>query len=155
MNSGDGTRIFIKMCADWIRMISPSVARQDPEIVIRFLELNNREEGISQSELARKLKISQSAVSKRTVKLLRAGYVSRRTVKGDGRVCLTRTTAKGKRFLAALDGALSAEIPHRHSRRRYDRRHPGNSPLEGQQEFDFEKYFPGEGTISATRDMSR
>ncbi|HEV2380092.1 MAG TPA: hypothetical protein VG206_09900 [Terriglobia bacterium] len=135
MNKGSGTAIFLAMRAEWYRMVSPSVARRDPEIVIRFLELNNREEGISQSELARKLRMAQPAVSKLTRKFIWSAYIVRLSAKGDGPRCQTRTTDKGKDLLRDLDQALRAALPGKRSSTGLPRRRRKIWPVAGQQVF--------------------
>jgi DNA-binding MarR family transcriptional regulator len=135
MIEGLGSNVFVRMWGDWERIVFPSLARQDPGRVIRFLELSGREEGISQSELMEKLKISQPTLSKLTAKLERAELVVRKPAQGDGRICLTLTSSRGKRFLADLDGALNAELPRLPARRRSPKRLRGVRPSVGQQEF--------------------
>jgi DNA-binding MarR family transcriptional regulator len=135
MIEGLGCYVFVRMWGDWDRRVFPSLARQDPGRVIRFLELSGREEGISQSELMEQLEISQSALSKLTARLERAELVVRKPARGDGRICLTRTSSRGKRFLADLDGALQAELPRLPARRGSPKRMRGVRPALGQQEF--------------------
>lgn len=131
------TEIFAQMLAAWRDSIPNALLRADPKLVITYLDLCDRKEGIFQMELKSKIRINQPKLSKLASKLVKAGYIAREIPVTDGRKCRTTTTAKGKELLANLEvkltDAMSLRADGKSSRRSRKKR---IKTVEGQQTFD-------------------
>lgn len=78
-------------------------AGQYPMLSLLFMR-----DGLSQEEIAERLRIDKAAVAKSVRKLIDEGYVDRKGDEEDGRVKRVRLTAKARKAKAALD-AVEAE----------------------------------------------
>jgi hypothetical protein len=136
-----GTEVFLQMWAACKAVIPQGLIRQDPRLLIRFLELSGRPEGIFQMELRRRLGINQPRLSKLTQKLVEAGWIEVHTPDGDGRKRLTITTGAGKEWLTALSAKLEALVvaPPVPPRPKVSRK--GIRPVSGQPTFDLDQFF--------------
>jgi hypothetical protein len=64
-----GTAAFPEVFSKWRTNFGDCLAREDPRILARIVELSSTSEGISQGALLQDLKISQSKLSKLSKKL--------------------------------------------------------------------------------------
>lgn len=56
-------------------MVPPNLRREDPKVLLRFMELSASSEGIFQQELKLALGLNQSRLSKLAAKLVDAGWI--------------------------------------------------------------------------------
>ena len=69
---------------------------------LRLLSLLNKEDGLTNAEIAEKLDIRPSSVSAQVTSLVETGMIERRASENDGRVSLIFITDAGKETLAGL-----------------------------------------------------
>jgi DNA-binding MarR family transcriptional regulator len=99
---------FVRIWSEWWSGVPAVLARQEPSVVARLLNLGLREEGISQSDLQRELGMNQPRLSKLMKKLVRAGWIRVKRSKTDSRVKLMTTTAAARDRIAVLKADLAA-----------------------------------------------
>jgi DNA-binding MarR family transcriptional regulator len=138
----------VRIWSTWWSRAPTALARQEPSMVARLLNLGLRKEGISQSDLRRELGMNQPRLSKLMKKLVRTGWIRIRRSKTDNRVKLMTTTAPARDRIATMKSDLAAVLraevaklaaaPSRKPKLSAVRRR-----IEKQQQppgFDFEKY---------------
>src|ERR1035438_9301823 len=101
-----GADVFLQMWGAWEAIVPPSLIHENPKVLLQFLELSARPEGIFQSELTSSLDVNQPRVSKLTTKLCKAGLVKVSAFKDDRRKVLTKASATGRAMLASLNQKL-------------------------------------------------
>lgn len=102
------TAAFLEVFSKWKINIGDCLARGDPQILARIVELSSAREGISQRALQQDLKINQSRLSKLTKKLTACKWVVLRKSPSDRRVLLMTATALAKAKVDWLRKELSA-----------------------------------------------
>lgn len=86
----------------WKEVVPAKLARQNPLVILRILELGDNSDGIFQMELRVRLGVNQSYLSKLIRKLVDAEWTKvSASESGRGR-CLVKTTASGRRVLKRL-----------------------------------------------------
>ena len=104
---------FVRIWSAWWSGVPAVLARQEPSVVARLLNLGLLEEGISQSDLRRELGVNQPRLSKLMKKLVRAGWIRVRRPKTDSRLKLMTTTAAGREKIMGLKADLAALLPEK------------------------------------------
>jgi DNA-binding MarR family transcriptional regulator len=105
-----GTAEFLKVITKWKKQVGDVLARVDPQLLVRIIELSSTREGISQRELQQALKINQPRLSKLTRKLTACKWVEVRESPSDRRVVLMVATDYGKARVGWLRKELAAMI---------------------------------------------
>jgi DNA-binding MarR family transcriptional regulator len=112
------TAAFLEVFSKWKTNVGDCLAREDPQILARIVELSSTREGISQRALQQGLKINQSRLSKLTKKLAACKWVVLRKSSADRRVLLMTATdlAKAKfdwlrKELSAIDAVPTRAAP--------------------------------------------
>ncbi len=70
-----GTAEFFEVITKWKIQVGDVLARVDPQLLVRIIELSSTREGISQRELQQALKINQPRLSKLTRKLAACKWI--------------------------------------------------------------------------------
>jgi DNA-binding MarR family transcriptional regulator len=102
-----GTSLFLKMWSAWRSKLPNRLANQDPDKLIRLLELGSKNSGVSQSVAAQELGFSQSHLSKLMKKLLQEGWIKVEKSKTDGRLTPMKTTQRAEEWLSSLQERLT------------------------------------------------
>jgi DNA-binding MarR family transcriptional regulator len=110
------TAAFLEVFSKWRTNVGDRLAREDPQILARIVELSSTREGISQRALQQDLKINQSRLSKLTKKLAACKWVVLRKSSSDRRVLLMTATDLAKAKVDWLRKELSAVIELRKCR---------------------------------------
>jgi DNA-binding MarR family transcriptional regulator len=112
------TAAFLEVFSKWKTNVGDCLAREEPQILARMVELSSIREGISQRALQQDLKINQSRLSKLTKKLAACKWVVLRKLSSDRRVLLMTATALAKtkvdwlrKELSAIDAVPSRATP--------------------------------------------
>jgi DNA-binding MarR family transcriptional regulator len=106
----NGTETFVQMYSKWNAIVGNLLAGEDPNILLRVVELASTDGGISQRALQQDLKINQPRLSKLTKKLVSARWVGVRKSPSDRRVLLMRATDNAKTRVERLRMELSAIV---------------------------------------------
>lgn len=108
-----GAILFVAMCRTWRESVPPTLADEDPGLLIDLLGYASAKVGTSQKELMGKLGILQGRCSKLMIKLRNEGWledVGAEEVEGadgaDGRVRRVRETAAARIAIRNAAGAL-------------------------------------------------
>jgi hypothetical protein len=96
------------MYSKWNEIVDRDLARENPNILLRIVELTSSEEGVSQTALKKDLKINQSRLSKLTTKLISSKWAVVQESPTDRRVLLICATDHAKARVEELKTALSA-----------------------------------------------
>jgi len=102
-----GTALFLKMWVEWRSKIPKRLANEDPDMLIRLLELGGKDSGVLQSEAKRELGVNQPRLSKLMKKLLLEGWIKIEKSKVDGRRRPMKTTRKAEEYLSSLKEGLT------------------------------------------------
>jgi hypothetical protein len=68
--------MFLEKWAAWQSVVPPNLRREDPKVLLRFMELSASSEGIFQQELKLALGLNQSRLSKLAAKLVMRSPIS-------------------------------------------------------------------------------
>jgi DNA-binding MarR family transcriptional regulator len=101
------TAAFLEVFSKWKTNVGDCLAREDPQILARIVELSSTNEGISQRALQEDLKINQSRLSKLSKKLAACRWVLLRKSSSDRRVLLMTATDQGRARVEWLRTNLS------------------------------------------------
>lgn len=71
----DGVDVYVAMRSAWSRRIPKVLERVDADLLLRLIDLADREDGITQEDLERALHINQSRLSKLKDKLVKEKWV--------------------------------------------------------------------------------
>jgi DNA-binding MarR family transcriptional regulator len=102
-----GTSLFREMWREWRSKIPERLANEDPETLIRLLELCDNDSGVFQSEVKRELGVNQPKLSKLTRKLVDQAWITVKKSEKDGRVTPMKTTRIAQKWLSNLQERLS------------------------------------------------
>lgn len=103
------------MFSRWSSALPPNLSGEDPNVLIPLLGFAMSEEGISQSDLRRKIGINQPRLSKLLKKLVKQRWIRVKKSESDGRVMLVTTAAIARDLLGSLETELAALQPTRPS----------------------------------------
>jgi DNA-binding MarR family transcriptional regulator len=139
-----GLDILVAMRATWWSHVPVALAREEPGMLTRLLDLGLRARGISQSELRRELGINQPRLSKLMKKLLDERWIRVKQSETDSRVKLMTTTPTARDRIASLRTDLGSLLAAKAARlttsgRRKPSASPGRKrikPVPGQQPFE-------------------
>jgi hypothetical protein len=106
------TATFLTMWSVWVEVMPQALVGEDPNLLLRLLDFADVETGISQSDLRRGLKISQSRLSKLTTKLITHKWLGEvRPQVPDRRFLFVRTGRRAKDTVLELETRLSKLLP--------------------------------------------
>jgi DNA-binding MarR family transcriptional regulator len=105
-----GTAEFLEVITKWKKQVGDVLARVDPQLLVRIIELSSTREGISQRDLQQALKINQPRLSKLSRKLAVCKWIELLESPSDRRVALMVATAHGKARVEWLRKELSAMV---------------------------------------------
>jgi len=103
-----GTAAYLEVFSNWKKNVGEVLSREDPQLLVRIVELSFANEGISQRALQEDLKINQSRLSKLSKKLAACRWVVLRKSSSDRRVLLMTATDHAKARVEWLRTELSA-----------------------------------------------
>jgi DNA-binding MarR family transcriptional regulator len=113
-----GTAAYLEVFSKWKITVGEVLAREDPRILVRIVELSTVKEGISQRALQEDLKINQSRLSKLTKKMAGCKWVVLEKSSSDRRVLLMTATDHAmarvewlRTELSAIDVVLTSAAP--------------------------------------------
>ena len=107
--------LLLGLLSKWGSQLPDSLRTEDPAVILRVLDCVDATDGISQTELIRRLglnqstasKLVQSTVSKLVRKLIRAGYLKESRDRDDRRLQLLKSTSSGRGVLYYLESSIS------------------------------------------------
>jgi DNA-binding MarR family transcriptional regulator len=99
------------MWSIWVDVMPKALAREDPDLLLRLLQLADVSVGVAQSTLQRALHVNQSRLSKLTKKLIKQRLLEVRPQADDRRFLFVRTSQRGKNSMVALQTRLSSLLP--------------------------------------------
>lgn len=106
-----GTAEFLEVITKWKKQVGDLLARADPQLLVRIVELSSTRTGISQRELQQALKINQPRLSKLIRKLAACKWIEVcEPAASDRRVVLMVATAHGKARVGWLRKELAAMV---------------------------------------------
>ena len=109
--------LLLGLLSKWGSQLPDSLRTEDPAVILRVLDCVDATDGISQTELIRRLglnqstasKLVQSTVSKLVRKLIRAGYLKESRDRDDRRLQLLKSTGAGRGILYYLESSISMQ----------------------------------------------
>ena len=104
----DGTAKFLEVFSKWRKNVGAVLAGEDPQMLVRIVELSSTMEGISQRALLKYLQINQPRLSKLTKKLVVCRWVELQKSSTDRRMVLMNATDLAKAKVEWLRTELSA-----------------------------------------------
>jgi DNA-binding MarR family transcriptional regulator len=105
------TDTFIAMWSIWLDLVPASLAKENPDILLRLLRLADVSTGVSQATLQRALKLNQSKLSKLTAKLIKYRWLVLQPEAEDRRFLFVRTSPLARGLITALETRLSKLLP--------------------------------------------
>jgi DNA-binding MarR family transcriptional regulator len=105
-----GAAEFLEVITKWKKQVGDVLARADPQLLVRIIELSSTREGISQRDLQQALTINQPRLSKLTRKLASCKWIELQTPSFDLRVVLMVATDHGKARVEWLRKELAAIV---------------------------------------------
>jgi DNA-binding MarR family transcriptional regulator len=106
-----GTAEFLEVITKWKKQVGDVLARVDPQLLVRIIELSSTRVGISQRELQQALKINQPRLNKLIKKLAACKWIKVcERQSSDRRVVLMVATDHGKARVEWLRKELSAMV---------------------------------------------
>lgn len=106
-NMKTGTSLFVKMWSAWKSKLPKSLVNEDPDLLIRLLELCSRDAGVQQAEAQREIGVRQPRLSKLMKKLLNEKWITVGKSEKDGRVTPMKATKAAQKWLSDLQERLS------------------------------------------------
>jgi DNA-binding MarR family transcriptional regulator len=103
-----GTAAYLEVFSNWKINVGEVLSREDPQLLVRIVELSTAKEGISQRALQEELKINQPRLSKLTKKLAVCKWVVLQKSSADHRVVLMTATDLAKTRVDWLRTELAA-----------------------------------------------
>jgi DNA-binding MarR family transcriptional regulator len=135
INKSAATELFMKMWTAWESTVPKVLVRENPRILIRFLELSASDEGIFQQELKRQLGLNQPRISKLTQKLIGAQWIVLLTPDEDKRKRTAFLTKTGRQGFANVRSSLDVVVAKPVSSALSKSAQKGIRPAVGQQRF--------------------
>jgi hypothetical protein len=107
----NATDTFLAMWSTWVEVVPPALVGEDPDILLRLLDLADVVTGISQTDLQLALNVGQSKLSKLTSKLIKLKWLEEVRRQAFDRRCLFVRTGRGaKSSILALETRFSTML---------------------------------------------
>ena len=103
-----GIDLYLALHGTWLSRIPRLLAGENPDRLIRLLELAEPRAGISQAAMGKELHLSQSHMSKLKDRLVAANWVEVWRPVSNPRLLLMRSTPKAKASMAAIRSAMES-----------------------------------------------